>query len=145
MNLFKYNNLKSSHNQTNEKKTRHSLFYTNKLLHMTLSKELLCRRFLLTPGRNKQKAETIKRRSRRDCGGLAAEGCDVLLVHDVAEEEHRLDHDEDGEMHSGQAGGHRGNVRALHCLLRRVLQADEKWGQPPPSQVALAPSDAAAA
>lgn len=51
MNLFKYNNLKSDHNQTNEKKTRHSLIFTNGLLHLTLSKELLCRCFLLTPAR----------------------------------------------------------------------------------------------
>lgn len=51
MNLSKYNNLKSDHNQTNEKKTRHSLIFTNGLLHLTLSKELLCRCFLLTPAR----------------------------------------------------------------------------------------------
>lgn len=49
MNLLKYNNLKSDHNQTNEKKIRHSLIFTNGLLHLTLSKELLCRCFLLTP------------------------------------------------------------------------------------------------
>lgn len=67
MNLFKYNNLKSDHNQTNEKKIRHSLIYTNGLLHMTLSKELLCRRFLLTPVRKKKK-KSINKSSRRNCG-----------------------------------------------------------------------------
>lgn len=50
---------------------------------------------------------------------------DALLVHDVAEEEHRLDHDEDCEMHGGQARRHRGNLGALHHLLCRILQANE--------------------
>lgn len=49
----------------------------------------------------------------------------ALLVHDVAEEEHRLDHDEDCEMHGGQARRHRGNLGALHHLLCRILQANE--------------------
>lgn len=48
---------------------------------------------------------------------------DVLLVHDVAEEQHRLDHDEDCKMNGGQAGRHRGNLGALNRLLGRVLRA----------------------
>lgn len=122
MNLFKYNNLKSDHNPTNEKKIRHSLIYTNGLLHVTLSKELLCRCFLLTPARKKEKRANINRSSRRECGVLEAERRDALLVHDVAEEQHRLNHDEDCEMHGGQAGRHRGNLGALDRLLCRILQ-----------------------
>lgn len=120
MNLFKYNNLKSDHNQTNEKKVRHSLIYTNGPSHMTLSKELLCRCFLLTPAR-KRKNHSVNRSDRR---GLEAGGRGALLVHDVAEEEHRLNHDEDCEMHGGQARRHRGNLGALDRLLCGILQVD---------------------
>lgn len=56
-----------------------------------------------------------------DCEGLIRE--DVLLVHDVAEEQHRLDHDEDCKMNGGQAGRHQGKLGALHRLLGRVLRA----------------------
>lgn len=51
--IFKYNNLKSDHNQTDEKKNRHSLIYTNGLQTLMPSKELLCGCFLLTPAGNK--------------------------------------------------------------------------------------------
>lgn len=62
-------------------------------------------------------------------GGTVAVTLISLLVHDVAEEQHRLNHDEDCEVHGGQAGRHGGNFGALHRLLCRILQAEDNCGQ----------------
>lgn len=54
---------------------------------------------------------------------------DVLLVHDVAEEQDRLDDDEDCKMNGGQAGRHGRDLGALHNLLSRILCVKNKLSQ----------------